>query len=288
VGLDRLNTLAEAFAANDEAAVLKELDEILGTGVAIEQFVIDLAGYYRSLLFLKNGITRESLLGYEAGRFSQKLPSTLSAQALENSLSTLLELYRNLRYCLSPRFELESALVKLCWMDKWISPQEMSGAIAEIRSAFLGAGKLPSLTEGQAASRNNFAGEERSASLTENFKKLIAEKNQGEAAPPSIESIREKIILDLKEEKVFLASALEKSLPWEIQGDELVIPVKDSLTLGMLTKEQSLIASILGEKGIKKVRIKEQSPDQAPEHKETPPELEMVRHMFRGTIVKEK
>ncbi|MDR2499970.1 MAG: DNA polymerase III subunit gamma/tau [Treponema sp.] len=135
IGLDTLNALAEACAANDTAGALALMDSILASGVAIEQFVMDLAGYYRSLLLLQNGVKRESVLGYSPDRFSQGVIKTLDSVHLERALDLLLTLYRDLRYTLSPRFELENGVSKLSWLSRWIAPPELSAAVAELRSA---------------------------------------------------------------------------------------------------------------------------------------------------------
>ena len=134
VGLEKLNALAEACAVNDANSAFTLTDELLSSGVAIEQFVIDMAGYYRGLLLLKNGITRESLLGYKPSLFSAKVLETYDFIRLEQALDTLLECYRNLRYSVSPRFELETAVSKLIWLTHWISPAELKAAAAEARS----------------------------------------------------------------------------------------------------------------------------------------------------------
>jgi DNA polymerase-3 subunit gamma/tau len=151
VGFDELNAIAELCARNDTAGAFEKIDAILENGIAIEQFVIDLAGYYRSLLLIKSGITRESLLGYASDRFA-KVWEVLSLAQLEQALSVLLELYRNIRYSLSPRFELETALSKLCWLDKWVSPVELRSAVEAARLALGGkpvsAGAVGSGTSG--------------------------------------------------------------------------------------------------------------------------------------------
>jgi DNA polymerase-3 subunit gamma/tau len=135
VGLDKLNALAEACAVNDTAAAFAMTDDILEAGVAIEQFVIDLAGYYRSLLLLKNGVTRESLLGYAPDRFSMAALNAMDGVRLERALDILLCLYRDIRYSVSPRFELETAVSKLSWLTRWIPPPELRAAVMSARDA---------------------------------------------------------------------------------------------------------------------------------------------------------
>jgi DNA polymerase-3 subunit gamma/tau len=138
VGLERLNELAEACAEGDARKGFELLDKILSSGVAIEQFVIDMAGYYRSLLLLKNSVTRESLLGYPADRFSAKTLEKLDSSRLEQALELLLNCYRDIRYSVSPRFEVETLVSKLSWLGKWIPQAELRTAVEEARKVLDG------------------------------------------------------------------------------------------------------------------------------------------------------
>ncbi|MDR0624587.1 MAG: DNA polymerase III subunit gamma/tau [Treponema sp.] len=149
LGLEKLNALAEACAANDCSGALSQIDEILNSGVAIEQFIIDMASYYRSLLLLKNGITRESLLGYSPQRFSALALERLDSIRLEQALSLLLACYRDIRYSVSPRFELEAAVSKLAWLTRWVSPPELSSALAAARNALGRGASYPAAGEGK-------------------------------------------------------------------------------------------------------------------------------------------
>jgi DNA polymerase-3 subunit gamma/tau len=214
VGLEELNALAGACASNDNAGAFAVIDRLMEAGVAIEQFVADLAGYYRSLLLIKAGITRETLLGYSPGRFSAAALEKLSLPQLEEAVFMLLGLYRDLRYSLSPRFELETAVSKLCWLDRWISPQELRAAVESARSAL---GSAPAASpERDAASRTAGtavpprsaaeqpvagagpeAGEgsgfmDRPGAFTEGFKQFLAHKteNKAETIPEEAETVR--------------------------------------------------------------------------------------------------
>jgi DNA polymerase-3 subunit gamma/tau len=148
VGLEGLNELAEACAEGDAARAFEILDGILGSGVAVEQLVIELAGYYRSLLLLKNSVTRESLLGYRAERFSPKVLAGLDSARFEQALELLLACYRDSKYSVSPRFELETVVSKLSWLRNWIPPAELGAAVEEARNA-LGGGNARPLAGGE-------------------------------------------------------------------------------------------------------------------------------------------
>jgi DNA polymerase-3 subunit gamma/tau len=190
---------------------------VIQGGVAIEQFVIDLAGYFRSLLLAKTGITRESLLGYRPDRFSAKVLDALNAPRLEHALELLLGLYRDIRYSVSPRFELETVIAKLCLLTRWVSPEDRAAAVPAARAALggqapqtqlggLGGGASPGgappaegrseggdwvttpLPHGSAESPTSGGDGEIDLSapgaLREQFKRLTAHQSQNEAADP--------------------------------------------------------------------------------------------------------
>jgi DNA polymerase-3 subunit gamma/tau len=191
VGLDNMNAIAEACVACDTGAAFALLDDVIENGVSIEQFIIDLAGFYRSLLLLKSGVTRESLLGYAPERFSAKIIAALDLPRIEQGLKILLETHRAIRYSVSPRFELETAVAELCVLPKWVSGDDLRTAIEGVRSLLginpamdrRGATEIPDA--GHAASGQS-AGSASSRSITDEFKRRIAER--GNSIPEKVES----------------------------------------------------------------------------------------------------
>jgi DNA polymerase-3 subunit gamma/tau len=178
IGLEKLNALAENCAAEDAQSALTLADEILSSGAAIEQFIIDMAGYYRSLLLLKNGITRESLLGYRPAQFSAKVLETLDSIRIERALEILLDCYRNIRYSLSPRFELDTAVSKLVWLSRWVSPVELQETVNDVRSV-LGERPSPDLPPSNTPVVNPVKTDVQyssNRSLSDEFKRMVAAK----------------------------------------------------------------------------------------------------------------
>ena len=133
VGLDQMNQIAEDLAASKQAQVLESTDQILSSGVSVEQFIIDLADYFRTLLFIRQGITRESLLGGSLDRFPQVIRDAWNPGQLEKALETLLALYRNVRYSLNQRYELELVLSRLAQLRNYVTPGEIHLRIQEIK-----------------------------------------------------------------------------------------------------------------------------------------------------------
>jgi DNA polymerase-3 subunit gamma/tau len=187
VGLERINELAEACVEGDAATGFELFDRILASGVAVEQFIIDLATYYRSLLLLKNSVSRESLLGYPAERFSAKVLGALNSAQIEQALDLLLDCYRDIKYSVSPRFELETVISKLSWLKNWIPPGELRSAVEEARRA-LGTGKAgPFAGREPSPAAEPQAGFNPAASLSEEFRRRMArhEAARGEAPRPA-------------------------------------------------------------------------------------------------------
>ena len=134
LGIDELNAFVRPIAAGQASAVLEQADAILARGVSIEQFTVDLTGYFRDLLFIRTGVTRDTLLGYAAGDFEPTAVGRWTPRQLEKAVELLLAFYRGIRFSLNPRFELELALSRLARLDDLVSPAELRDAIAELRA----------------------------------------------------------------------------------------------------------------------------------------------------------
>jgi len=144
VGIDRLNTIFELCADSKTDEVLNALDGFLQAGVSIEQLISTCADYLRSLLLIKNGITREALLGNNVERYSKKVLGAWNTIQTERALSLYLTLYRDIRYSLSPRYELELLFSRMCWIKDYVSPAEVKKAIDAAQALLGGAPVAPS------------------------------------------------------------------------------------------------------------------------------------------------
>ena len=98
VGIESLNAIFEAAAKNESENVLLKIDEFLQNGISIEQLVTNCTEYLRSVLLIKAGITKESLLGHPKERFSETVLNSWNSIQTERALSILLQLFRDIRY----------------------------------------------------------------------------------------------------------------------------------------------------------------------------------------------
>lgn len=157
VGTERLNELFDDCVDANTAGVTEKLDTFLQSGISIEQLITNSSDYLRSLLLIKNGITKESLLGQAAERYSKKVLNTWSPVQLERALSLFLNLYRDIRYSLSPRYEIELIFSKLCWLKDYVSPAEIKKAIDSAQALLLkGSNLAPQVNQQSAPSFNAY------------------------------------------------------------------------------------------------------------------------------------
>lgn len=138
VGVDRLNAIFEACVQSQTDTVLNYIDEFLQAGISIEQLISNCADYLRSLLLIKSGVTKESLLGNSADRYSPLVLNSWNTIQVERALSIYLQLYRDIRYSLSPRYELELSFSRLCWLSQYVSNIEVKKAIDAAQTLLLG------------------------------------------------------------------------------------------------------------------------------------------------------
>ncbi len=139
VGIERLNSIFEACAQNQSETVINLLDEFLQGGISIEQLISNCADYLRSLLLIKSGVKKESLLGNSPERYSSLVLGAWNNIQVERALSIFLQLYRDIRYSLSPRYELELAFSRLCWIGQYVSNVEVKKAIDAAQALLQGA-----------------------------------------------------------------------------------------------------------------------------------------------------
>ncbi len=152
VGIDRLNTIFEACVQSKTDDVINLLDEFLQGGISIEQLISNTADYLRSLLLIKAGIKKESLLGNSPERYSSMVLGAWNSVQIERALSIYLQLYRDIRYSLSPRYELELAFSRLCWIGQYVSNVEVKKAIDAAQTLLSGSiAKTPAQALGSPA-----------------------------------------------------------------------------------------------------------------------------------------
>ena len=311
VGTERLNLLFEECAAANPAGAQEKLNDFLQAGISIEQLITNSADYLRSLLLIKNGIVKESLLGQDPARFSKAVLDAWNGTQIERALSIFLQLYRDIRYSLSPRYEIDLAFSRLCWLKEYVSPSEVKVAIDQARSLL---GAAPSSAP---ASEVPAAGAAAAAPSQIHFK-LPTESgnenppggnppgfNQGAEIgiggapkefhsapvtqmPDDVDQIRDALITSLSLEDEALASLLKNTSDWAFDGQKISARIPDAFQKSRIdAKLQGLKnkARQLWGKDIAfdvQVHELERQPEQAVQ---IPKEVDLLVKVFKGEIV---
>ncbi len=133
VGSEQIGNIISLSLTGKRAEALKELSSIIATGVSIEQCVKDFTDFFRALLFAKEGIKNEELLNMRYEDIPSSILDTLSVGQLEAALRTLLQIYREIRYSISPRFELELFISRLSSLPFLTSNEELVRKLSELK-----------------------------------------------------------------------------------------------------------------------------------------------------------
>ena len=302
VGTDRLNALFEECAQANPSGAEDKLDDFLQAGISIEQLITNSADYLRSLLLIKNGIAKESLLGQDPARFSKAVLDAWNGTQIERALSIFLQLYRDIRYSLSPRYEIDLAFSRLCWLKEYVSPSEVKVAIDQARS-LLGAApasaaaaasapqmhfKLPTESGNENPPGGNPPGFNQGAEIGIGGAPKEFHSAPVTQMPDDVDQIRDALITSLSLEDEALASLLKNTSDWALDGQKILARIPDAFQKSRIdAKLQSLKdkARQLWGKDIAfdvQVQELERQPEQAVQ---IPKEVDMLVKVFKGEIV---
>ncbi len=262
VGLETIDSLAESMADKNSSAVLEETNSILMNGVSIDQFLLDLTVYFRSILFIKQGITKESILGFEKDRYSEKVINTFSITQIEKILEILLELHRNLKYSINRNFELELALSRISSMADYITPSEILKEIKKIKQDMIS---------------NSFTVHDEQETAPE-------EKTEDSISSGQIADI----IDTVRKYKLSLSSALEKAVSWKLKGSLLELVFDSTYSANFVKTDILAVKETIRELLQKQVEIivSVSESESRGNNVGIDDSVEIVKRVFRGEVVK--
>ena len=120
VGSDQIASIISSSIKGDRKGALETLDSILAKGVSVDQCLRDFSEFFRSLLFIKEGVDSEEILNIRA--------------QCEAALRYVMNIYREVRYSISPRFELELFVSRLSSLPFLTSPEELVARLEALKS----------------------------------------------------------------------------------------------------------------------------------------------------------
>ncbi|MBN1797834.1 MAG: DNA polymerase III subunit gamma/tau [Spirochaetales bacterium] len=265
VGVEEISKLIRLLAEGNINQVLKVTDGILNKGISEEQFVIGLAEYFRNLLFIKHGITKESFLGCSFESFSKEIIDSFSIEQIEKALDLLLHLYRNFRFSLNQKFELELLLSRLGSLEKLITPSEILNTIQTLKQ------KLQTKT----------------LKTVPEESETVQAANRSHIVVP--QDILKNIIDTIGKKKLTLASSLKKCTLCKIVENDLMFffQEKDAFSAEFVMGEKTILSQIASQitgnkMGIKVEILKENQTNASAADEEE----NIIKKVFKGTVIK--
>ncbi len=269
------------------------LSSTLENGVSVEQITKDGADFFRSLLFYKNGIRRTSLLSVNEKDIPLDIVEALSKEQLEAGLKAFLNLFRDLKYTLSPRFELELVISRLSSLPYLVSSSSLVKKIEDMKNGIIDG----SVVVKKKVDKVIYSPEESTSatSITSDREKEEVEKKieKEEVKIPEqylIDSTpEEEDLFPLLKERItksgntFLSSSLNQCIDFQIKGDTAIFTVQQAMSKVNIENSFSLLSSILlditSQKYAIKVELKEA------EKKEDSKQMLDLKKIFGGRII---
>ena len=126
--------LSLSFEERTEEA-LDILEKLFSSGTSETQIIKDMAEYVKSLLFYKAGIRRADVLSCTEEEIDRNLVELYSKEMLEAVLKALLDLYRDIRYSLSPKMEIELFVSRLSSIRYLTTKESLLSRLNQIRKS---------------------------------------------------------------------------------------------------------------------------------------------------------
>ena len=320
LGLERLNTLMTAVVEERAGDALDIVDQALEAGVAVERFAMDLADYLRTLLLISAGIEREAVLGLPPDRIPETVRTAWDRPRYEFANEMALQLYRDLRYSVNQRFDLELTISRLASLTSLRTPQALVQEIQALQEAVVHEGSYQKRHGGEQQAgrpetpRDGTEAASPSASAADSAPgELPAASDPRGAAdpvpddhvidpnsPPQVEGITleqvQAIVARFRTQRISVAALLARARLWRRREDTLFIAFSDEFGANALAPDSDAVqAAVMQELGIDRliVRIETlgalaEAEDHGGDNTPVDPQADMVRRVFRGEIVEDQ
>ena len=132
-GFGAIASIMRDAISGDRAATLDGLSELFSSGVSADQIIKDTADFLRTMMLYKAGIRRTDILGSALSDIPEDIVDALSEEQIEAALKAFLNLYRDIRYSLSPRFEIELLFLRLSSLPSMVSASELVRKLEDLK-----------------------------------------------------------------------------------------------------------------------------------------------------------
>ena len=124
-GSDAIAGIIRASIGGDRSGMLSSLSDLFSSGVSADQIVKDTAEFFRMLMLWKAGVRKPEVLGAAVQDIPEDIAAMLTEEQIGAALRAVMNLYRDLRYSLSPRIEIELFFLRIGSLPQLVSPEEL-------------------------------------------------------------------------------------------------------------------------------------------------------------------
>lgn len=257
--LDSISSLLSFCALGNAKEAINTFNDILQNGVSIEQFIIDSASYLRALLLVKQGIEKEALLGFNKERLSKDVLNAWNENQIEIAFSIMLQLYKDVRFSISQRFEAELAISRISTLKDYVAPNELKLIFNAAKSMLENGGsiedgsfskiiasekKKPEIDDSSSSTFKLSINSPTTSSNEEPQKKKIevSEEVHESIKVNSVKELKEMIIKSYERDNSMLSLTLSGTGDWEEKEEVLYIYANNSFDVSMLKNNIRLIS----------------------------------------------
>ncbi|MGP1587383.1 MAG: DNA polymerase III subunit gamma/tau [Treponemataceae bacterium] len=302
VGTEHLNEISELCIEGNSMAALEKLDQMFTRGISMEQFISNYTDYLRSVLLIKSGITKESLLGQSISRYSQKVLDSWNITMIERALSLFLNLYRDIRYSLSPRYETELAISRMCWLTQFVSNNEVKNALDQAKNLLLSSGsqgETPPFQDSDNLYEKNSAKiiAEQKNEQNYNFfdtsgKIFLDNSNDNNKVNNSANLTLEQLKEEAKKQSLrtcpLFFPIFEQSENWIFDNDIIKIPIENAFLQNQIDSNAGEISIFLSKLWKKQIRVQSHfivNKIEKEVSEDYPAVIKNLKEAFRGEII---
>ena len=303
-GFSKISEIVSLSVLGTPDKAIEVLSSLFEAGVSPEQIVKDSADFFRTILLYKTGIRRPSLLGVSEDDIPKELVDALSKEQIEAALKAEMDLYRDMRYSISPRFEVELMVSRLSSLSSLVSGESLMQEIKKMREG---------IAEGKVIVKKKvervIAKEEVSAPLVNNERIETKEEAEPQTAKTEQKPVDETIVYTptpieepankaidisliplIQDELRYMGKSVESryilaATAIEDNGDNTIL-----ITMGQAFQYNSLLPSIshlskaVGKIIGRNVSVRLELSIQKTNERKASPKMEALKSIFGGSI----
>ena len=296
-GFSAIAEVASAAIQGKQDEAIDRISSLFSQGVSAEEIVRDSADFFRTLLLYKEGIRKPEILGTALSDIPESIAEMLTKEQLEAALKAFLNLYRDLRYSLSPRFEIELLFSRLGSLQYLSTPDVLMKKLEALKEGVAEGSivikkKLTKVIEDASAAAAIPSQMQIPAAVPEEPQP----RREDEKVPEPAEAQKKTAsISDLKEISSMLANSKKSVLAKQLMDVEGIEESEDGALILSLSKALSFNNLKLQAKDIEKafssylghaVPVRFHLTEEKKEEDDIPENMKKLRAIFGGIISK--